>query len=144
VAFSSLQEASSRRRYQKLAARLVVALCRITNDNTIAFPLSETLRTSATSLIRDAMTPVDLAPAVLSLCKTFIYCTANSTQGASGSHSQHVLVGLLAFLCIDHSGQFLPVQEVTSVISQIQYWCRLVVLDSVLAEIQPEDEESYR
>lgn len=146
MAFSSLREASSRRRYQKLAARLVVAVCRIANDNTIALPMSETLRTCATSLIREAMTPtnVDLAPAVLSLCKAFVYCTANSTQRASGSHSQHVLVGLLAFLCIDHIGQFVPVQEVTSVISQMQYWCRLVVLDSVLAEIQPEDEESYR
>jgi hypothetical protein len=141
-----LQEASSRRRYEKLAARLIVAVCRIVNDDQIHFPMSESLRTCAARLVLEAASSRsdDLAPAVFSLSKAFVYCTANSTQGTSGSDPQHVLVRLLAFLCIDHNGQFVPVQEVTPVISQMQYWCRLVVLDSVLAEIQPEDEESYR
>jgi hypothetical protein len=144
--FSSLQEASSRRRYEKLAARLIVALCRLVNDDQIHFPMSESLRTCATRLVLEAAASRsdDLAPAVLSLSKAIVYCTANSTEGASGSDSQHVLIGLLAFLCVDHNGQFVPVQEVTPLISQMQYWCRLVVLNSVLAEMQPEDEESYR
>jgi hypothetical protein len=141
-----LQEASSRRRYEKLAARLVVAVCRIVNDDQIRFPMSESLRACAATLVLEAASSGngDLAPAVLSLSKAFVYGTANAIQDTSDSEPKHVLVGLLAFLCVGHNGQIVPVQEVTPLISQIQYWCRLIVLDSVLAEIQPEDEESYR
>ena len=61
-----------------------------------------------------------------------------SGQGMLNPEYLSLLVKLLAFMCVEHDGKMVMVHSVTPIISEMQCWCRTVVLEKMVEDLHRE------